>query len=95
MPFHKDLTAMHQIHDDDLVYADEAELQAASPASDYYHRFGYATSERTYWLYNQDGWTLSFAPQAGSVLSQAVVHDGAVVTFEGEIVVAQEIRWLI
>lgn len=87
MTKHSDSTEQHQLHHTDLVYADEATLIAASPSASLYHRVGYATSERTYWLWTQDGWYQLADPQAGSPLSRAAVHDDAVVTHNGEIVV--------
>ena len=88
MPYHNELTSLHQLYDDDLLYADEATLLAATPSSDLYHRVGYATTERSYWLWTQDGWDLLLDPQqgAGAVLSTAVVFEGDVVTYEDEIV---------
>ena len=77
---HSLLTAQHQIHDGTLTYTDEAELFAANPGSSYYHRIGYATSEGSYWMWTAGGWV-----PHGNVLARALVHDGDVLTHEGEI----------
>ena len=86
MPHHKNTTEPHQLHSVSLTYADEETLLAASPSSSFYHRFGYATSERSYWLWTQDGWVLFLAPQTGTALSQAAVHNDSVVTHNDAIV---------
>jgi hypothetical protein len=86
MPKHSAQTYQHVVDDERLVYADESTLLATTPSSDLFNRFGYATSERTFWLWTQDGWLLVFDPQAGPSLSRAVVFEGDVVTYEDEIV---------
>jgi len=53
---HSDSTEQHQLHDSRLEYADEATLQADTPAAALYGRIGYATSEDTYWLWTASGW---------------------------------------
>ena len=86
MTAHSASTLQHQIYDDDLEYANEATLEAASPAITLYHRVGYAITERTYWLWTQDGWYQLADPGGEASLSRAVVFEGDVVTYEDEIV---------
>ena len=74
MADHSSSTVQHQLHDAGLVYADEATLLAASPAASYYHKYGYATAERTYWLWTQDGWKLLLHP--GNAISKLATVTG-------------------
>jgi hypothetical protein len=86
MALHTDSTAQHQIHDSSLVYADEATLLAATPASTLYHRIGYATAEATYWVWTSQGWSLLVDATGASTFDRIVCNTDGVVVHDGEVV---------